>query len=55
MREVEWHNLRAPELRDLARGIHPPILTDRGGNGTRHVPSYSPYGGLDLAAAPTRA
>ncbi len=26
-----------------------PILTDRGGSGTRHVPSYSPYGGFDLS------
>lgn len=32
-----------------------PILTDRGGNGTRHVPNYSPYGGFDFSAAPTRA
>ena len=27
-----------------------PILTTRGGNGTRHVPDYSPYGGYDIAA-----
>ena len=26
-----------------------PILTDRGGSGTRHVPEYSPYGGFDLS------
>ncbi|WP_298944598.1 DUF6349 family protein [uncultured Microbacterium sp.] len=26
-----------------------PILTDRGGSGTRHVPEYSPYGGYDIA------
>ena len=28
-----------------------PILTNRGGIGNRHVPSYSPYGGFDLATA----
>jgi hypothetical protein len=27
-----------------------PILTDRGGIGTRCVPGYSPYGGFDIAS-----
>lgn len=46
-----------PQLEDWLEEHYPPefrvtgapILTDRGGSGTRHVPDYSPYGGFDLS------
>ena len=43
----EWLDANYPSEFRVAGA---PILTDRGGSGTRHVPEYSPYGGFDLAA-----
>ena len=51
------NNKMNPKLEDWLDTNYPehfripgaPILTNRGGTGTRHVPNYSPYGGFDLS------